>query len=192
MSGIIANAITHLKDLQENLRIEGHSFSSQDIENCDAVADLIQELENSVKALHSDLETETIKTSQYRHKLTLIRDDLDKEIEENVEAARLSHVHIMDNLKQKLNDINISMSDLHSKDAVLAKGIDELKPQTKSLAARHHKVIQELNKKMAEKAEAQIRVNETNDVLAGVNEKIKEAEEAILLLKEQVNKVEKC
>ncbi len=186
MSGIVANAIAHLKDLQENLRTEGCTFSTDDIENCDAVAELLQELETSVKALHSDLETETIRTAQYRHKLSLINVDLQKEIDENVEAARQSHAFVMDDLRQKLGVLSASMSDLHAKDVVLARGIDELKPKTKVLMKRHHQVIQELNAKMAEKAEAQIRVNETNDVLAGVNERVKEAEEAILVLREQV------
>ena len=64
--------------------------------------------------------------------------------------------------------------------------IINFRPQTKQLAIRHQEVIKELNAKMAEKAEAQIRVNETNDELDMVNINVDEIEEEILVLKEQV------
>ena len=56
------------------------------------------------------------------------------------------------------------------------------------MAKKHQSVIYTLNAKMSEKAEAQIKVNETNDTLAGVNEHVQEMEEAILVVKEQIVK----
>lgn len=67
--------------------------------------------------------------------------------------------------------------------------IINFRPQTKQLAIRHQEVIKELNAKMAEKAEAQIRVNETNEELDMVNINVDEIEEEILVLKEQVRRM---
>ena len=49
-------------------------------------------------------------------------------------------------------------------------------------------MIYDLNAKMSDKAEAQIRVNETYDTLKSVNETVADMEEAIIQLKEQVVK----
>ena len=75
-----------------NMRLEQTNFTIEDVENCDNVAELLQELENVVKKLHEELETETIKTSVFRHKLTLFNNDLQKEIDENVMAVHQSNM----------------------------------------------------------------------------------------------------
>ena len=127
MSGIIANAISHLKELEENMRLEGVNFSIEDIENCDNVADLLQELETSVKKVHEDLETETIKTSIYRHKLNAFNTDLKQEIDDNVKAARDSNSHVITDLKDKLDTISKNMVVLHEKDKDLSANLEKLK-----------------------------------------------------------------
>lgn len=56
-------------------------FTEADIENCDRLADLLQELENEVKRVEDELETETIKTNVYRHKMEFLHLDTLKELE---------------------------------------------------------------------------------------------------------------
>jgi len=86
------------------MRLEGGSFNQEDIENCDKIADLIQELvsflfnatrgiyfkikkknkfqkEFEVKKIHDELEAETIRTSVFRHKLSFFEKNLNQEIQ---------------------------------------------------------------------------------------------------------------
>ena len=192
-----------------NMRLEQTNFTIEDVENCDNVAELLQELENVVKKLHEELETETIKTSVFRHKLTLFNNDLQKEIDENVMAVRQSNMQVINELKAKLSALTHSMEKLHTRDQELTQHIDHMKlffysqnywtcdwkvwiiifrPQKNSLSRTHQDVIYDLNAKMSDKAEAQIRVNETYDTLKSVNETVADMEEAIIQLKEQVVK----
>lgn len=62
------------------------------------------------------------------------------------------------------------------------------RPETKALSKNHESIVYNLNVKMSEKAEAQIRVNETNDTLNGVNETVAEIEDGIIVLREQIVK----
>ena len=62
------------------------------------------------------------------------------------------------------------------------------RPEKLTLAKTHQSIIYDLNKKMSQKAAAQIQVNETKDELEGVNEKTRQIEEEIIALKEQVVK----
>lgn len=62
------------------------------------------------------------------------------------------------------------------------------RPETKTLSKNHESIVYNLNVKMSEKAEAQIRVNETNDTLNGVNETVAEIEDGIIVLREQIVK----
>jgi hypothetical protein len=109
------------------MRIENKSFSIQDVENCDNVADLLQELENVVKKLQEELETETIKTSIFRHKVQLFNADLSKEIEESVVAVRNSNLAVINDLKYKLDNLTNEMEKLHERDKELSEKIDRMK-----------------------------------------------------------------
>ena len=80
-----------------------------------------------VKKLHEELETETIKTSVFRHKLTLFNNDLQKEIDENVMAVRQSNMKVINELKAKLASITQSMEKLHTRDQELTQHIDHMK-----------------------------------------------------------------
>jgi hypothetical protein len=49
MSLIVASAISHLKELERNMRMQDKNFKNDDIENCDRIAELLQELVMSYK-----------------------------------------------------------------------------------------------------------------------------------------------
>lgn len=128
MSGIVAHAISHLKELEENMRREGQTnFSADDVENCDSVAELLAELEAGVKTLHDELEKETIKTSVFRHKLTLFSNNVQQEIDENIKKAREANSEVMGDLKEKLAMLTASMKLLHAEDIELNKKIEKLR-----------------------------------------------------------------
>ena len=62
------------------------------------------------------------------------------------------------------------------------------RPEKKNLTKNHESIVYNLNLKMSEKAKAQIKVNETNDILTDINEVVAELEEGIIALREQIVK----
>jgi hypothetical protein len=184
MSEIVSNAILNLKDLEKSMRLEILNFSSDDVENCDKLAEALQQLENEVKNLHEELETETIKSSMYRHKLSFFNNDLSKEISENIKLARDSNIEVIMSLKQKLNELTKSIQNLLKKDKQLTDEISIMKPEKKSLEIKHENIIKSLNDYMAQKAAVQIKLNETRDNLRETNSVTLELEDDMLVLKE--------
>jgi hypothetical protein len=128
MSGIVAHAISNLKELEENMRQEGPTnFTADDIDSCDSVAELLQELEGSVKKLHDDLEKATIDTSVFRYKLNLFKNNVNQEIEENTKKARVANSEVMGELKEKLSLLTNNMKSLHADDLELNTKIEKLR-----------------------------------------------------------------
>jgi hypothetical protein len=128
MSGIVAHAISNLKELEENMRQEGTTnFTADDIDSCDSVAELLQELEGSVKKLHDDLEKATIDTSVFRYKLNLFKNNVNQEIEENTKKARVANSEVMGELKEKLSLLTNNMKSLHADDLELNTKIEKLR-----------------------------------------------------------------
>jgi hypothetical protein len=80
-----------------------------------------------VKKLHIDLETETIKSSVFRHKLMFFENNLLKEIEENVLAARDSNMIVISKLNEELNELSKKLDILHSKDKELSQKFSTMK-----------------------------------------------------------------
>ena len=133
MSGIVAHAISNLKELEENMRQEGPTnFTADDIDSCDSVAELLQELEGSVKKLHDDLEKATIDTSVFRYKLNLFKNNVNQEIEENTKKARVANSEVMGELKEKLSLLTNNMKSLHADDLELNTKIEKLRWDLKS------------------------------------------------------------
>ncbi len=91
-------------------------------------------------------------------------------IEENVQAARESNMAVIINLKDKLETLTKSIAELNEKDKMLSSEIAKIEPEKKSLEKTYETIVSELNKKMAEKAGAQIVLNETRDVLRDINQ----------------------
>ena len=128
MSGIVAHAISNLKELEENMRQEGPTnFTADDIDSCDSVAELLQELEGSVKKLHDDLEKATIDTSVFRYKLNLFKNNVNQEIEDNTKKARVANSEVMGELKEKLSLLTNNMKSLHADDLELNTKIEKLR-----------------------------------------------------------------
>lgn len=44
MSVIVASFLAHLKELEESMKLEENCFQQEDIENCDVLAGLLQDL----------------------------------------------------------------------------------------------------------------------------------------------------
>ena len=77
--------------------------------------------------MHEELETETIKSSIFRHKLTFFDFDLKKEIFENVKAARDSNMEVINSLKAILEKLNSNIKALNTKDKELTEEINIMK-----------------------------------------------------------------
>ena len=62
-----------------------------------------------------------------------------------------------------------SIAILNEKDAHFSSEIAKIEPEKKFLEKSYEEIITRLNKKMTEKAAAQIELNETRDVLRDIN-----------------------
>lgn len=184
MTQIVASVVSHLKELEKTMRLEPSGFKLEDVDNCDKLAELLQQLELEVKDLHDELETETIKSSDYRHKLTFFNKDMSKEINENTQAARESNNEVITDLKEKLSELTKCIQTLHKRDKQLSEEINIMKPEKSALEKKHEDYIQSLNEYMAQKAVCQIKLNETRDTLRETNSHTIELEEDMLVLKE--------
>jgi hypothetical protein len=64
MSVIVASFLAHLKELEESMKVEETCFKQEDIENCDVLAGLLQDLVNIKFCIHNKIvifELHTIK-----------------------------------------------------------------------------------------------------------------------------------
>ncbi|XP_074663105.1 uncharacterized protein LOC141915462 isoform X2 [Tubulanus polymorphus] len=182
----INNAVQHLLELGERMKLDLIGFNSRDVSNIDIVIEAIQELEIERSQSHHKLETETIKASIHRHKLKFFPEEIEREIAIAVNVARASNEAQLKRLQEQLDEINKSTSTLENKLEELEKENAILHPERDRVRSEHEEIIAELNHRLADKASKQIMLNETRDKLRETNEKIIELEEGIVTLKEDL------
>ncbi|ELT93903.1 hypothetical protein CAPTEDRAFT_215688 [Capitella teleta] len=142
--------------------------------------------EQECRKLHDKLETETIDASVLRYKLQIFPDEIKKQIQGAVNAARELNTTELTNLRTTLDTINSNIDSFESRHTVLEKDNAHLHPERSRVRQLHEEVIGHLNKRMSEKASKQIVLNETRDQLREINQKIEDLEEGILQLKEDL------
>ena len=91
------------------------------------MAESLHDLVLDVKRLHDEYEAETIKSSVLRHKLINFPNDLRKEIESNVRAARDSNMAVITDLREKLDILTKSIQSLRKRDKELTEQISAMK-----------------------------------------------------------------
>jgi chromosome segregation ATPase len=188
MNSIVSSAINNLKELEKTMRLEEEAFKIDDIDNCDRLADQLNDLENQIKQLYDDLESETIRQSVIRDKLTRFPFELKRELESYAKAARDSNAAVIKELTDKLDKLTKKNALLLEKNKKLTEEIERMKPERDELLIKYDFIIGFLNENMSSKAEIQITLNESRDFLRETNQITLDLEDEILDIKEQLAK----
>ncbi|KAM9466927.1 coiled-coil domain-containing protein 175-like [Clarias gariepinus] len=98
-------ALEHLGELDKQLRAEGVSFSQEASHHLSEIAEAIKDLETCRKAVHEELEVETIETGKLRHQLMSQHDNIIAEISAAVSAARDANVAELNQLQMEIVNI---------------------------------------------------------------------------------------
>ncbi|GAA6067150.1 myosin-7 isoform X2, partial [Tachysurus ichikawai] len=156
----------------KQLRAEGVAFSQEASRHLRQISDAIKELEASRKAVHEELEVETIETGKLRHQLLSQRNDIVAEISVAVAAARGANAHELNQLQLQMADVVQEIDSMEKRQKVLEEQNEVLLPEHHLLNASYTELIERLNRQLSEKAATQITLNETRNEIQTTKEKI--------------------
>ncbi|KAK2842991.1 hypothetical protein Q7C36_011206 [Tachysurus vachellii] len=165
-------ALEHLGELDKQLRAEGVAFSQEASRHLSQISDAIKELEASRKAVHEELEVETIETGKLRHQLLSQRDDIVAEISAAVAAARGANTEEVNQLQLQMMNVVQEIDSMEKRQKVLEEQNQVLLPEHQLLNASYTELIERLNRQLSEKAATQITLNETRNEIQTTKEKI--------------------
>ncbi|UJR21799.1 hypothetical protein I4U23_024874 [Adineta vaga] len=180
----IKNAVRHLKQLGGSLQT--NTFTENDLNNIDSVADTLMTLEKEILKLYSDYETESIDSSRLRHRLKLLPITIKNEIQEAIKMARVSNLSVIQQLQKELDTYLEQIRGCTEQDKQYLKAIQELQAEKKRLQDQYDATINEVNERVSQKASLQIRLNETRDAVRETNRQTFDLEEDIMALKERI------
>ncbi|XP_053538853.1 myosin heavy chain, striated muscle isoform X2 [Ictalurus punctatus] len=164
-------ALEHLGELDKQLRAEGVSFSQEASHHLSKIADAIKELA-SRKAVHEELEVETIETGKLRHQLLSQHDDILAEISAAVAAARDANAAEMNQLQLEMANVVREIESMEKRRKLLEEENVLLLPEHQLLSASYTELTEQLNSQLSEKADTQITLNETRNEIRSTKEKI--------------------
>ncbi|XP_053489429.1 centromere-associated protein E isoform X2 [Ictalurus furcatus] len=165
-------ALEHLGELDKQLKAEGVSFSQEASHHLSKIADAIKELEASRKAVHEELEVETIETGKLRHQLLSQHDDILAEISAAVAAARDANTAEMNQLQLEMANVVREIESMEKRRKLLEEENVLLLPEHQLLSASYTELTEQLNSQLSEKADTQIMLNETRNEIQSTKEKI--------------------
>lgn len=182
----VKHAVERLLELADRMRLIDFGFNDKDINNIDRIIEAIHELDEARRKMHDRLETETIHASILRHKLQFLPAQIREEIKAAVLSARQLNASAQNEMQDKLDSIQRSMTDLADHQHELERENAKLHPERELIRQKHEEIISQLNERMAEKANMQIILNETRDKVRQTNQSIVDLEDGILQLKEDL------
>ncbi|KAF4083735.1 hypothetical protein AMELA_G00120100 [Ameiurus melas] len=165
-------ALEHLGELDKQLTAEGVSFSQEASHHLSKIAEAIKELEASRKAVHEELEVETIETGKLRHQLLSQHDAILAEISAAVAAARDANAAEMNQLQLDMANVVREIESMEKRRKLLEEENVLLLPEHHLLSASYTELIEQLNSQLSEKADTQITLNETRNEIQSTKEKI--------------------
>ncbi|XP_042565710.1 myosin heavy chain, non-muscle isoform X2 [Clupea harengus] len=165
-------ALEHLGELEKQLKDEDVSFSQEASHHLREIATAIKALEASRKAVHEQLEVETIESSKVRHQVLRIRDEVVYEITDGVAAARDVNATQLNQLQDELKNLMEEIESMEVKRGLLEGQNALLYPERARVKQNHENVISLLNFQLAEKASKQILLNEKMNEIEDVKAKI--------------------
>ncbi|CAG5126856.1 unnamed protein product, partial [Candidula unifasciata] len=179
-------AVGKLQELGNRMRSGEFDFEDSDVINLEQVIGAINELEDERKLMHEKLETETIKCSILRHDLKMLPQQIKAETMMAVSAARQLNTDTLKNLQSQLDSMKNNILNLETEADRLDKENLVLQPESELLRQQHEEIIEQLNKKMAEKAMMQITLNETRNHVKQLNQNVVDLEDGMVQLKEDL------
>nr|XP_022333249.1 trichohyalin-like isoform X5 [Crassostrea virginica] len=182
----VKHAVERLLELADRMRQIDFGFNDKDVNSIDRIIEAIHELDAARRKMHDRLETETIHASILRHKLQFLPAQIREEIKAAVLSARQLNASAQNEMQEKLEAIQRSMTDLADHQHELDKENAKLHPERELIRQKHEEIISQLNERMAEKANMQIILNETRDKVRQTNQSIVDLEDGILQLKEDL------
>ncbi|KAF5898717.1 myosin heavy chain, striated muscle-like, partial [Clarias magur] len=162
----------------KQLRAGGVSFSQEASDHLSKIAEAIKELETCRKAVHEELEVETIETGKLRHQLMSQHDNIITEISAAVSAARDANAAELNQLQMEVVNIMQEVESMEKRQKLLEEQNVLLLPEQQLLNAAYIEVIKQLNSQLSEKADTQITLNETRNEIQSTREKIAQVHSA--------------
>ncbi|XP_076156235.1 coiled-coil domain-containing protein 175 [Alosa pseudoharengus] len=169
-------ALEHLGELEKQLKDEDVSFSKEASHHLREISTAIRELEASRKAVHEQLEVETIESGKVRHQVLRFRDDITKEIADGVATARNVNSTQLNQLEAELKSLMEEIESMEVKQGLLEEQNALLYPERERVKRNHENVISMLNFQLAEKANKQILLNEKINEIEDIKAKIASVE----------------
>ncbi|XP_041928821.1 coiled-coil domain-containing protein 175 [Alosa sapidissima] len=169
-------ALEHLGELEKQLKDEDVSFSQEASHHLREISTAIRELEASRKAVHEQLEVETIESGKVRHQVLRFRDDITKEIADGVATARNVNSTQLNQLEAELKSLMEEIESMEVKQGLLEEQNALLYPERECVKRNHENVISMLNFQLAEKANKQILLNEKINEIEDIKAKIASVE----------------
>ncbi|CAF0719881.1 unnamed protein product [Adineta ricciae] len=180
----IKSAVRHLKQLGGSFQT--NTFTENDLNNIDSVAETLMILEKEILKLYSEYETESIDSSRLRHRLKLLPVTIKNEIQEAIKMARVSNLSVIQQLQNELDKYLQQVRDCTEQDKNYLKAIQDLQAEKKRLQDQYNATINEVNERLSQKAALQIKLNETRDAVRETNKHTFDLEEDIMALKERI------
>ncbi|XP_062379289.1 coiled-coil domain-containing protein 175 [Sardina pilchardus] len=169
-------ALEHLSELEKQLKDEDVSFSQEASHHLREISTAIRELEASRKAVHEQLEVETIESGKVRHQVLRFRDEITKEITDGVAAARNVNSTQLNQLEAELKSLMEEIESMEVNQGLLEEQNALLYPERERVKRNHENVISMLNFQLAEKANKQILLNEKINEIEDIKAKIASVE----------------
>ncbi|KAG5265514.1 hypothetical protein AALO_G00243330 [Alosa alosa] len=169
-------ALEHLGELEKQLKDEDVSFSQEASHHLREISTAIRELEASRKAVHEQLEVETIESGKVRHQVLRFRDDITKEIADGVATARNVNSTQLNQLEAELKSLMEEIESMEVKQGLLEEQNALLYTERECVKRNHENVISMLNFQLAEKANKQILLNEKINEIEDIKAKIASVE----------------
>lgn len=188
ISTLVLCAVEHLQDLGQRiseLQIEGNSL--QEIsEIIQLVINALHEIDSGRLKLHEDLEAETIKASIHRHKISTFAEEIEAEIRGAVAAARNSNESEVEHLQGKIAEILSETERLENEYKLLYVESCSLEPSKDKGELEHDKIVAYLNQALTDRANCQLKLNETRDHLRETYYKTNDIENALVEIEIEV------
>ncbi|XP_065063055.1 myosin-2 heavy chain-like [Rhopilema esculentum] len=182
ISKLVLSTVDHLQDLAK--RIKQWQQDQDSFDDISGVVEIIintlHELDSDRLQVHQELEAETIKASIQRHKLAPYAEEIENEIRAAVTFARESNESEINKLQDKIDGILNEKESSEQRLSLLTVESCSLEPEKDELTSQHERMVAVLNQTLTDRANMQIKLNETRDHLRETYRKISDVEKALI------------
>jgi chromosome segregation ATPase len=188
LSSDVVNIIETLNDLSRQLKINEYDFAESFSKDAQSIINSLQGLDVARVSVYHLLEAESITASALRHKLNSHVSKLQSEAAAAVSSARDSNNSRLQSLQDQLSMMSEEAATLLKKHEVMALHNDVLLPELNKLQTKYDGQVKSLNEKILERAEMQIALNESLDILKSIDDKIRSMMAEVAILEENMCK----